>query len=323
MAKALEDANTIFSGQAMNLPPIPIWQAPTGSTGGPKLAAAISAAGGVGAMGLTWTDPEIAADWVTEVRSSTSNPFYVNFVLAFEPIALDAVLDAGAPIITFSWGSPAPFVDRVRRSGARLGIQVFDRESILHAIQFEPDFLVVQGIEAGGHVQSRSPLGEALMEAKELAQGIPILAAGGISTREHIQETLGMGADGVILGTRFLATVESKAHQEYKALLVAHSETSLTKCFDGGWPNAPHRVLRNSTFDTWQRAFEPLPDHRPGEGRVVAKTTNGDSILRYEMASPQEGMEGEIEAMCLYAGTGVREIRGIPTVADLLAELWP
>lgn len=307
----------------MNLPPIPIWQAPTGSTGGPKLAAAISAAGGVGAMGLTWTDPETATEWVTEIRTSTSNPFYINFALAFEPLALDAVLDAGAPIITFSWGSPAPFVDRVRRSGANLGIQVFDRESILHALQFEPDFLVVQGIEAGGHVESGLPLREVLLEAKEHAYNIPLIAAGGISTREHIQEVLHLGANGVIMGTRFLATVESKAHTEYKALLVAHSETSLTNCFDDGWPNSPHRVLRNSTLETWQRASEPLPEHRPGEGEVVAKTAWGESIFRYEMAAPQDGMEGEIEAMCLYAGTGVREIRGIPTVADLLAELWP
>lgn len=306
----------------MKLPSIPIWQAPTGSTGGPKLAAAISAAGGVGAMGLTWTDPETAAAWVTEIRTSTSNPFYVNFALAFEPVALDAVLDAGAPMITFSWGSPAPYVSRVRRSGASLGIQVFDRESILHALQFEPDFLVVQGIEAGGHVQSGLPLSEALQESKEVADNLPLIAAGGISTHEHIMELLHLGASGVILGTRFLATVESNAHSEYKALLVAHSDTSLTHCFNDGWPNSPHRVLMNSTFDAWKRASEPLPDHRPGEGAVIAKTARGEPIFRYEMAAPQEGMQGEIEAMCLYAGTGVREIRSIPTVADLLAELW-
>src|ERR1051326_4436087 len=82
----------------------PIWQAPTASIAGPELAAAVSKAGGMGSMALTWTEPEVAAEQIRQVRSQTAKPFLVNFALAFPPLALDASLEAGAPIVTFSWG---------------------------------------------------------------------------------------------------------------------------------------------------------------------------------------------------------------------------
>jgi len=75
----------------------PIWQAPTASIAGPELAAAASRAGGMGSMGLTWAEPEVAAEHVRQVRSQTDSPFFVNFALAFPPHALDAALEAGAP----------------------------------------------------------------------------------------------------------------------------------------------------------------------------------------------------------------------------------
>lgn len=92
----------------------PIFQAPTGSIAGPEMAAAVSAAGAMGAMALTWTDPNVAKEQVHKVRSATDRPFQVNFVLAFEPKALSAALEAGASVVTFSWGDPAPYLRQVR-----------------------------------------------------------------------------------------------------------------------------------------------------------------------------------------------------------------
>src|SRR5579862_7105445 len=88
---------------------IPIVQAPTGSIAGPELAAAVSAAGGLGALGLTWTPPHAAADLVRRVRATTDHPFLVNFALAFEPVGLEPILEAGAPIVTFSFGDAARY----------------------------------------------------------------------------------------------------------------------------------------------------------------------------------------------------------------------
>ncbi|HLV82083.1 MAG TPA: nitronate monooxygenase, partial [Chthonomonadaceae bacterium] len=102
----------------------PIAQAPTGSIAGPELAAAVSAAGALGAMALTWTPPEIAAEQVRQVRAATDRPFLVNFALAFPPASLSAALDAGAPIVSFSWGDPAPYVSMARSAGALIGMQV-------------------------------------------------------------------------------------------------------------------------------------------------------------------------------------------------------
>src|SRR5262245_63553215 len=92
-----EDGERVFQSVLEALR-FPIWQAPTGGIAGPELAAAVSKAGGMGAMGLTWTTPEVAAAQVSQVRNLTGNPFYVNFALAFPPRALDATLEAGAPI---------------------------------------------------------------------------------------------------------------------------------------------------------------------------------------------------------------------------------
>jgi nitronate monooxygenase len=300
----------------------PIWQAPTASIAGPELAAAVSGAGGMGSMGLTWTEPALAADQVRQVGELTRNPFFVNFALAFPPVALDAVLDAGVPIVTFSWGDPLPFLDRVRSSGAYVGIQVTNVAGARRATDQGADFLICQGIEAGGHVQSNTSLWELLPAVVE-ASSVPVLAAGGLATGREVAKVLRLGAKGAVLGTRFVATQESRAHEDYKRRLVASSgSTALTVCFDGGWPYAAHRVLRNSTLEAWEAAGSPASGSRPGEGETVAVTPDGESILRYEDTAPRVGYTGDLEAMCLYAGTGCGAIDDIPRAAELLERLW-
>lgn len=271
-------------------------------------------------MGLTWTDAETAGAWVRQVRDLTDGPFQVNFALHFPPHALHAVLEAGAPMLTFSWGDPEPHVPLVRQYGVRFGIQVVSAEGALLAMRHRPDFLVCQGIEAGGHVQSTTPLRTALAQVLEIAGETPVIGAGGLSIKEHIQDVIGLGATGAMLGTRFVATQESRAHPIYKQNLVEQSATSLTCCFDGGWPYSPHRVLRNSTLEAWESAGSPPSPIRPGEGNLTA--TRGEvEYFRYEVSAPSFEMEGDIEAMCLYAGESVAHIHDIPTVAELMGRL--
>ena len=306
----------------MSLPRVPIWQAPTGSIAGPELCAAVAGAGGVGGMGVTWTEPEVGAAWVRQVLAQTDGLFHVNFVLRFEPKGLKAVLDAGAPMVTFSWGDPGALARHVRQAGALLGIQVVDPGEAASALRHDPDFLICQGVEAGGHVQSDTPLMELLPEVVDAAGAVPVVAAGGIADNGQVARVLELGASGAMLGTRFVATLESRAHPEYKQMLVDGADTEMTLCFDGGWKHAKHRVLPNETLAKWKAAGSPPEPARPGEGEAVA-WIGSNPIYRYEDTAPRVGMEGDIAAMCLYAGASVGDVHDIPTAAELVRRLWP
>ena len=302
----------------------PVCQAPTGSIAGPELAAAVSGAGALGAMALTWASPEVASELIRRVREVTAAPFQVNYALYKPPASLEAALDAGVPVVTFSWGDPAPYLAQVRAAGVRCGVQVANAAGARRAVDLGADFLVCQGIEAGGHVQSTTPLEDLLPRVLEAAQGIPVVASGGIGDGAGIARVLALGADAVMLGTRFVATRESGAHPAYKERLTQASagETALTVCFDGDWPYAAHRVLRNSTLDGWEASGCLPKGRRPGEGETVARTAGGEPIQRYDDTAPRLGMSGDVLDMALYAGTSSAVIRDIPPAADLVARLW-
>ncbi len=303
---------------------IPIVQAPVGSIAGSELASAVSIAGGLGGMGVTWTNSDDLRTKIASIRSKTDYPFYVNYALAFPPVTLDVALELGCPIVTFSWGIPEKLIKRCHLYYAKVGIQVGNSTGALIAKDAGADFIIVQGMEAGGHVQSTTPIEILLHQIFQLELGLPIVVAGGISTGKEIANWISRGADGVMLGTRFVAANESLAHEEYKQLLLTSvdSDTALTHCFDGGWPHAMHRVLRNATLNTWEAKGCAPPGCRPGEGDVIAISATNEPIFRYEDTAPRTGMSGEIEAMCCYAGSGVGKIEAILSASDILHDLW-
>ena len=302
----------------------PICQAPTGSIAGPELAAAVSSAGALGAMALTWASPEGAAELVHRVRQATTAPFQVNYALYKPPLSLRSALDAGAPVVTFSWGDPAPYSAQVRAAGAKFGVQVANAAGARRAVDLGADFLVCQGVEAGGHVQSTTPLGDLLPRVLEAAGGLPVVASGGIGDGEGIASVLALGADAAMLGTRFVATRESGAHLAYKERLTQASagETALTVCFDGDWPYAAHRVLRNGTLERWEASGCPPRGQRPGEGETVGQTASDEPIGRYDDTAPRLGMSGDVLDMALYAGTSSAVIGDIPPAGALVVRLW-
>ena len=303
---------------------IPILQAPIGPCAGIELAAAVSEAGGLGALALAWTPPETAHRMVTTLRQRIDKPFQVNFVLAFEPHALQPALAAGAPIVTFSWGQPKKHVALVRSYGAKYGVQVSTRDGARMALDDGADFLVCQGVEAGGHVQATQPLGHVLPQVIEEAGRTPVVAAGGIASGADIAAVLRLGAAGALLGTRFVASAESLAHDAYKQLLVESraDRAALTLCFDLGWPYAAHRVLRNRTLERWEAAGCAPTGARPGEGDVVASTPSGKKFFRYESMPALRGMEGNVNELCLYAGQGLDRIDTVLPAAELVSGLW-
>ena len=306
----------------------PILQAPVGYSAGPDLASAVCTVGAMGSMaGLTTASADEAREKVKKVRSVTNGTFAVNYILALaaEPKSLAAVLDAGAPVVQFSWGIPSSsLVAAVRSAGARFGVQVASRDGARAALDAGADYLVCQGIEAGGHVQASSSLLDILAAVLPEVNRQPVLAAGGIADGAGIRRVLEAGASGAVLGTRFVATRESDAHPEFKQALVNadESQTALSICFQDGW-NALHRGLRNETFARWEAAGCPPAGKRPGEGDVLGTRPDGKPLLRYAGVSPTKAITGEHISECaLYAGMGVGQIKDIPSAGDLVRRLW-
>jgi nitronate monooxygenase len=300
----------------------PVLQAPSG---GQELAAAISNAGGIGAFALWRTSPDMARQNVEHMRTLTKKPFIVNYVLTFEPESLAAAVEAGAPIVQFSWGIPTPaMTSAIRNAGATFGVQVATPDGARAAVDAGAAYLVAQGVEAGGHVQSSTPLKDLLPKVLAEAGDVPVLVAGGMSTGAQMRQAMLDGAAGVLMGTRFIATQESSAHAEYKNALM-HSkavDAALSVCFSDSWESATHRCLRNGTLTRWEAAGCPPKGHRPGEGDAVATGQNGRKVIRYSIALPQKDMTGTVTDLAMYAGQGVGEIKDIPTVEALLARMW-
>jgi nitronate monooxygenase len=275
-------------------------------------------------------NPQEARVAVSKVRSATKGPFFVNFILAVapmsgnEPASLRAALDAGAPIVQFSWGMPSKeAVAAIRAAGAKMGMQVTSAESARAALDLGADYLVCQGTEAGGHVQGTRGLYEALPIVLQEAQEKLVIASGGIGNGQSVREALLAGASAAMLGTRFVATVESNAPPAYKqAIIAARAEdTALTNCFQDGWP-AMHRALRNRTFLMWDAAGCPAPGKRPGEGEEIVSRPDGSKVRRYWYQSPVRDEQGAITECPLYAGRSVQVVKDLPTAGELVRRLW-
>jgi nitronate monooxygenase len=165
----------------------PLAQAALAGAGGPELAVAVAEAGALGSLALTREAPESAERVVRQVKAATRGAFFVNYVLRAEPPSLARALEAAPPAVLFSWGMPtAEHVRLVRAAGAKLGVQVTGAGSARRALDLGADYLVCQGLEAGGHVQASRPLDETLNEVlgqvSRARPGVPVVAAGGIAT---------------------------------------------------------------------------------------------------------------------------------------------
>jgi nitronate monooxygenase len=315
----------------------PIIQAPMDGAVTPPLVSAVANAGALGSLPLTWRSPDAATQQIAEVQSQTSRAFLANYVLNFSPASLDSAIEAGVGIIQFSWGLPDAYVvDKLRARDIKMGIQVVDGPSAEQALALGPDFLICQGLEAGGHVQGNKSLMGALAEVLAVAGEVPVAASGGIATGKAVRRVIQAGAAAAVLGTRFVATRESAAHPIYKEELVAAQsadDTVLTVCLNKLWPNAAHRLLRsNTSFRMWESAgrppgplavpLGPLVGNRPGEHDIVAIQQDGIALERYVDVVPVADMRScDVNALGTFAGEGVGEIRDIPYVAELLRRL--
>jgi len=304
---------------------VPIVQAPIGSASVPALAAAVSEAGALGTIALSWTKPEDVAALVDDVRTRTSKPLHANILLEWPAEArLEAVLEAGARIVSLTWGDPGPYVERVHAAGALLIGVANTAEEAERFAAAGVDAICAQGWEAGGHVGSEVATLALVPAVVDAVSPVPVLAAGGIVDGRGVAAALALGAQGAWIGTRFLLAEEAPIHADYRDhLLQAQGEDAVyaRDLFDVGWEDAPHRALRNSTREQWEAAGSPPPGERPGEGETVAARADGSPIVRYSSAMPVAGLTGNIEALSMWSGQGIGLCDRTQPAAEIVREL--
>jgi nitronate monooxygenase len=289
------------------------------------LAAAVSEAGALGTLPIWRADDETLRSVLRKMRSLTSKPFAVNLNMEFpQQDRLEICLDEGVPIISFFWHDPGALVKRAKADGAIVLHTVGNAEDARRAVDNGVDVVVAQGWEAGGHVRgtvATLPLVPAIVDA---VGDTPVIAAGGIADGRGMAAALALGASGVWVGTRFLASEEASIHPEYQSRILAACENDTVYCedlFNGGWADAPHRVLRNSTVRDWEAAGRPPAGQRPRAGEIVARSPTRGDVDRYASVTPGPDTTGEIEPLSLWSGQGVALVRKVQPAAEIVREM--
>ena len=189
------------------------------------------------------------------------------------------------------------------------------------------DAIIAQGVEAGGHVKSTTSLSTIVPAVVEAVKPLPVIAAGGIANGKGIVAALSLGAQAVSMGTRFLCSEEAFLAREFKERVVQSKaeDTVYTLLFDIGWPDAPHRVLRNKAVTEWEVAGRPASGQRPGEGTIIGTMRRFGTtieVVKYFAGSvPVPGFTWDIEDAVLYAGESCSLVNDIKPAAQIVQDL--
>lgn len=284
----------------------PIFLAGMAAISGPQLVAAVANAGGMGVLGGLRLAPLMLRKWLRETRALTDQPFGVNVVPQFGgPEVFEAqfqvILQERPRILSLFYAEDysADMIPRAKDAGMIVMVQTGTAALARKAIAHGADIIVAQGSEAGGHL-NRGTIGlmSLLPAILDCAQGRPVLAAGGITTRQDVRAAMSLGASGVLVGTAFLASEESNAHPLYKQKILEAStdDTEYRTGYSFGWTyGTPHRVIPNR--DKWN-----VLRLVGGGARAIDK----DRMAR---------------KLSLYAGQGVGKIHSIVPAAERVEEL--
>lgn len=290
-----------------------------------ELTAAVSNAGGLGVLGLTGHPPDVVRGLAAETRALTARPFGANILLEFESAAetVDVCLETGIPVLVFFWGDPSSFVEQAHSAGTAVLIQVGSVEEGKRAADAGVDAVIAQGSEAGGHVRGSTSLSVLVPALVDAIDPVPVVASGGIADGRGLAAALVLGAQAVSLGTRFVASHEAFVQEEWKQRLVdasAEDTVYAEALFDNGWPDAPHRMLRNRIVRDWEESGA-----RSGEGEAIGTldsvTGTQIEIERYRplMATPR--FHGDLEDVPLWSGQSVELVHDVLPAAEIVAQL--
>jgi nitronate monooxygenase len=289
----------------------PVLLAPMDTISGSRLTRAVSEAGGFGILGGGYGD-RARLEVETAKLKDCAGPFGIGFItwsLAKKPELLDIALAANPRAIMLSFGDPAPFAPKIKAAGALLICQVQSEEMARQALDAGADVLIAQGTEAGGHGASRTTI-DIVPAIVDLAAGrVPVVAAGGLADGRGLAAMLMLGASGVLMGTRFYASIEADGAEEAKQLIRAANsgETVRGVVFDWSrqllWP-APFtaRTLINDHVRTWT-------------GREIELMQRADQIAADYAAAKAAG---NFDVAAVFAGESAGLIHDIPPAAEIV-----
>jgi nitronate monooxygenase len=293
----------------------PVILAPMGLVSGGQLAAAVGRAGGLGLIGPGY----LGDDWINAQFDAAGNqPIgagFITWVLAQGPERLKTVLARRPNAVMLSFGDASRYVDAIKKSGAKLILQVQSVAAAKEAVRLGADLVVAQGIEGGGHGvrpeagRSLMPLLPAVVDA---VSPVPVVAAGGIADGRGLAAALTLGAAGALIGTRFYAAAESLGHANAKARIVAASgdQTVRTRIFDIvraiDWPlEYTGRAIVNDLTARWHGREAELERARPSEQP------------RYTAAAAA----GDVDTAVVWAGEGLDLVRDVEPAATILGRI--
>ena len=304
---------------------LPILQAGMGFIARAELAAAVSAAGGLGTIGAaTLTPDELRAD-IHEVRARTDRPFGVD-ILFTAPLQrsdsardlpggvrdlVEVVFEERVPVLVSGLGNPAPVVPRAHELGIRVLSIVGNTRNARRVAAGGVDAVIAQGYDGGGHTGRVGTV--ALVPAVLDAVDLPVVAAGGIADGRGLAAMLGMGAAGVWLGTRFVATPEAAGHMNYKQRIAETDDegTVRTRCFSG----KPARMIRNSVTEAWEAPeLQALIEPFPRQMRVVSDWLGENPYIAGRFG-------GNTEKGALAAGQSCAVIQDVLPAAEVVARI--
>lgn len=304
---------------------LPIWNAGMGGgLAGPALAAAVTNAGGFGVLGMGGLPEPVIREQILELRRLTDGPFGVNIILPLlggDDAPIDCCLELRVPVLVLFWGDPAPYVERAHAVGTKVVVQAGSVDEARAAAAAGVDAVMIQGVEAGGHVRSTTSLSVLLPATVDAVAPLPVIAAGGIADGRGVAAALSLGAQAVSLGTRFLCSDESRAAYKERVVAARAEDTFHTKLFDVEWPDAAHRVLRNTIVRDWEAAGSPASGQRPGEGEPTGRMPVGGQMVelpRYSVFMPMEGFDGDLDSSVLYCGESCSLITDVKPAADIV-----
>ena len=263
-----------------------------------KLAAAVSAAGGLGIIGAGHAPAEWVRQEIRKARSITSKPFGVN-VMLMSPCAsevMQVVVEERVPVVTTGAGSPGPYIEALNSVGCKVIPVVASVALAKRLARMGADAVVAEGSESGGHIGDISTL--ALVPQVVDAVDIPVIAAGGIADGRGIAAALMLGASGVQLGTRFICAIECEAHSAYKdAVIGAGDRDAIVSGLSTGHPvrSLKNQLTREYAQLEKQGASEEELE-RLGVGRLRLAFEQGDVRNGSLMAGQSAGLVKEIRS---------------------------
>lgn len=305
----------------------PIVSAGMAFVAGPRLAAAVSNAGGLGMLGGSLAPPEQLRRWIRETRALTPRPFGVSLVVAAATDDHVAVCTAErVSVVCFQGGLRiAPWVDRLRAAGCEAWAQVGRVEEAFDALEARVTAIVAQGTEAGGHNRSCASTMVLVPALAEAVAPVPVVAAGGIATGRGLAAALVLGAQAVWCGTRFVACAEADAHEDYKTRILGSGvhDTVRVGCFGPEWPSAQVRVLRNRAVRAWLEQG-PVRDDLTQDPTLIGRTTFAErpvAMPKYSAYVPTTATTGDLEEMCLPAGQSAGLVGQVLPADEIVASM--